>query len=139
MEQSAWECRCASRPRDRVAGQTDAGRIGAAPLAGLAGSPLEPRFRYWRGASGRRYLFSVFPAPGSCGGDAVPRFENAVSLAVARGAGDARVILAVVETGSLPDAPDGADALACGADEIHVHLLATSATERAAIRRDLLG
>ena len=111
----------------------------AAPLAGLAGSPLARRFRHWRGASGKRHLFSVFPV-GEPREDA-PRFAEAVVLAVGRDDAGVRRILAMDETGQLPelvyDSARFRDAIAAGADEIHVHLLTDSAEGRAALMRDL--
>ncbi len=114
---------------------------GDAPLAGLAGSALSGRFRHWRGASGQRYLFSVFPLDPTGSADDLPRFEDAVVLAVSRHDDGARHILAADETGVLPDlffASAGfRHAVAGGANEIHVHLLTERAPERAAMIRDL--
>ncbi len=107
--------------------------------AGLLGSALARRFLHWRGASGRRHLFSVFPL--GDGVDDSPRFEDAVVLAVARGpAGERRVVL-VDETGPLPDLFFAGGrfraAVARGANEIHVHLLAGDRAARVALVRDL--
>ena len=55
-----------------------------APLVGLEGSDLSARFRHWRGASGRRYLFSVFPLRSISASEGCPRYREAVILAVAR-------------------------------------------------------
>ncbi|RYC29131.1 hypothetical protein D3273_25590 [Lichenibacterium minor] len=115
----------------------------AAPLAGLAGTDLSRRFRHWRGRSGRRHLFSVFPVGEPLPGEDAPRFADAVVMAVGRDAAGAPRILALDETGALPDlfydsAPFRA-ALARGAEEIHVHLLADGPTARAAVLRDLDG
>ena len=115
----------------------------AAPLAGLAGTDLSRRFRHWRGTSGRRHLFSVFPVGEPAPGEDAPRFADAVVMAVGRDAGGAPCILALDETGPLPDlfydsAPFRA-ALAEGAHEIHVHLLAAGPAGRAAVLRDLDG
>ena len=151
-----------------------AGAPSAAPLAGLAGTDLSRRFRHWRGKSGRRHLFSVFPLSriawvdarnpaslprgieqGCVGepmqpcfeepapGEDAPRFAEAVVMAVGRDAEGAPRILALDETGPLPDlfydsAPFRA-ALAEGAHEIHVHLLADGPGGRAAVLRDLDG
>src|SRR5258708_4069122 len=62
-------------------------------LAILSDDPPEParnagfgdRFRYWRGASGRRYLFSLVPA------DALPDFRSVVVM-VAEHLADGRLI-----------------------------------------------
>ncbi len=111
------------------------------PLVGLAGSAVSSRFRHWRGASGRRYLFSVFPLDPIGSVDDLPRFEDAVVLAVSRRGDGGRRILAAEETGALPDlffASVGfRNAIAGGANEIHVHLLTAHACGRAAMIRDL--
>ncbi len=112
-----------------------------APLAGLAGTDLSRRFCYWRGSSGRRYLFSVFPlGQGRCA-DRCPRFEQAVVVAVAHRRDGDRQILFIGETGRHPDLFfEGGRlhrAIAAGANEIHVHLLAEDVRARAAIVRDL--
>ena len=113
----------------------------AAPLAGLAGTDLSRRFRHWRGASGKRHLFSVFPLGVPLPGEDAPRFADAVVMAVGRDADGVPRILALDETGPLPDLfYDSARfraAVAAGAEEIHVHLLADSASARAAVMRDL--
>jgi hypothetical protein len=113
----------------------------AAPLAGLAGTDLSRRFRHWRGASGKRHLFSVFPLGMPLPGEDAPRFAEAVIMAVGRDAAGVPCILALDETGPLPDLfYDSARfraAVAAGAEEIHVHLLAESAEARRAVLRDL--
>lgn len=113
----------------------------AAPLAGLAGTDLSRRFRHWRGASGRRHLFSVFPLGDPAPGEDAPRFADAVVMAVGRDAAGAPRILALDETGPLPDLFYASAlfraALARGAEEIHVHLLAEGPAARAAVLRDL--
>ncbi|MGI3903298.1 MAG: hypothetical protein ACRYGP_13395 [Janthinobacterium lividum] len=113
----------------------------AAPLAGLAGSDLSRRFRHWRGASGKRHLFSVFPLGAPLPGEDAPRFADAVVMAVGRDGGGVPRILALDETGPLPDlfyeSARFRDAVAAGAEEIHVHLLADSAPARAAVMHDL--
>lgn len=113
----------------------------AAPLAGLAGTDLSRRFRHWRGVSGKRHLFSVFPIGTPLPGEDAPRFADAVVMAVGRDTGGVPRILALDETGPLPDLfYDSARfraAVAAGAEEIHVHLLSESASARAAVMRDL--
>ena len=110
-------------------------------VAGLSGSILARRFRHWRGADGRRHLFSVFPVGPGAAVEDVPRFEDAVVLAVARDASGTRHILFADETGSLPDlffAGAGfRAAMAAAANEVHVHLLTETASGRAALLRDL--
>ncbi len=121
----------------------------ATPLAGLAGTELSRRFRHWRGASGRRHLFSVFPvvpawsSGGPASGEDAPRFADAVVMAVGRDAEGTPRILALDETGPLPDLFYDSSlfraALAEGAEEVHVHLLADGPAARSAVLRDLEG
>jgi hypothetical protein len=112
-----------------------ADRAGGSALAALAGTPLAKRFCSWTGLSGRRYVFSVYPAS-DC-----PAFCDAVMLAAVRDdAGRLRVV-SVRETGAFPE-PVVARAMrelrAFGASlEFHLHLLATSPAERAAAVADL--
>lgn len=114
---------------------------GESALAGLAGSDLSRRFRHWRGISGRRHLFSVFPVRDAGTGGELPRFSDAVVLAVGPGPCGERRILMIDDTGADPGPfYDGARlraALTAGADEIHVHLLTESRVGRAALIRDL--
>ena len=111
------------------------------PLVGLVGSDLSRRFLHWRGASGRRYLFSIFPVHRARSIDEASRFHDAVVLAVVRDAVGERRILVADETGPLPDlfytSARLRDAVAAGANEIHVHLLAEGAAGRAALLRDI--
>ncbi len=114
-----------------------------APLTGLAESELADRFRYWRGASGRRYLFSVFPVDGRRSLGDCPAYAQSVVMAVLRQADGRRRILHAGDTGHLPEAVLGgarlAAAMAAGANEIHLHLLAPETAARAAIVVDLMG
>ena len=119
------------------------GRDADTPLAGLAGSDLAGRFRHWRGLSGRRYLFSVFPLGARPALDRLPRYEQAVILAVRRDQDGTRTILLAADTGPMPDVLFGGhglhDAIASGANEIHMHLLADDGRARLAIVDDLEG
>jgi hypothetical protein len=112
-----------------------ADRLGASELAALAGTPLAERFCAWTGLSGRRYVFSVYPAS-DC-----PAFCDAVMLAAVRDdAGRARA-LSVCGTGAFPEpvvARAEREFRAYGASlELHLHLLASSPAERAAAIADL--
>ena len=78
------------------------------PLRTVRHSALTERFRFWRGASGRRYVCSVFPP------QAAPAYETAVALHVRRAPGGPVVV--AVRTGS-DTRPVPA------ADEIHIHLV----------------
>jgi hypothetical protein len=53
-------------------------RAGGSSLAALAGMPFSSRFCSWTGLSGRRYVFSVYPAS-TC-----PAFCDAILLAAVR-------------------------------------------------------
>ena len=132
-------------PRSEAAGSRLPDRRSALnqPLVGLVGSDLSRRFLHWRGVSGRRYLFSIFPLHRATSIDEAPRFHDAVVLAVARDAAGERRILVADETGALPDlfyaSAQLRDAVAAGANEIHVHLLTENNLGRAALLRDLDG
>jgi hypothetical protein len=105
------------------------------PLAALAGEALAPRFRSWRGASGRRYIVSVYDA------DACPAYCDAVLIAAAVDADGRRRPLALADTGVFPE-PVLARArrsLSQIAErvEFHLHLLAASSAQRRAALDDL--
>jgi hypothetical protein len=92
------------------------------------------RFWYWFGASGRRYIHSVYPA------DACPPLPGAVFLAVRR-IGNLRTVLKV---GRFPVTWDVKPGKSCAIDmanpavnEIHVHLLAKCEADAEAIVNDL--
>jgi hypothetical protein len=95
----------------------------------LAGSSSEPRFWYWFGASGRRYIHSIYPA-GQC-----PPLPGAVFIAVKR-TGTLRTAIAVGrfsvfwELGAVRETGPGVD-------EFHVHLLARDDEDAEAIADDL--
>jgi hypothetical protein len=124
-----------SRAAAWIAPVSDRQRARSAALAALAGTPISSRFCSWIGLSGRRYIFSVYPAS-DC-----PAFRDAVLLAVVRDmTGQRRAILAR-ETGAFPEpvvAEAQHDLKAFGpALELHLHLLATSPADRAAAVADL--
>lgn len=95
---------------------------------------LGDRFRYWRGASGRRYLFTEID------GAELADYRGAVAVEIEDRAGDeageGRVInlLEIDEDGGIRRHPVGFNAEPSAA---FVHLLATSAAERQAILLDL--
>jgi hypothetical protein len=106
----------------------------SAPLRALAGEALAARFRSWRGVSGRRYIFSVFDRQ-SC-----PAYEHVVAMIVARDPDGERRIMFIDDTGSFPDLALAKAMMGIPAEpevEFHVHLLATSRPERAAMIADL--
>ncbi len=101
-----------------------------------AGCPQQDRFWYWYGASGTRYIHSVYEI------DSAPLLPGAVYIAARRI--DERTRQAVA-CGTITPA-DIADAArffamlrAAGAEELHVHLLAACPAEATGIRKDLEG
>jgi hypothetical protein len=104
-------------------------------LAALAGMPISSRFCSWVGLSGRRYVFSVYPAS-DC-----PAFRDAVLLTVVRDMTGQRRVVSVRETGAFPEpvvARAKREYRVFGPGlEFHLHLLAASAAERAATLADL--
>ena len=122
---AAWMAPASDRP-DTARG---------AALAALAGMPISSRFCSWIGRSGKRYVFSVYPA------SACPAFRDAVLLAVVRDmTGEPRAVLAR-DTGAFPQpvvARAQRELKAFGPGlELHLHLLAASPAERAAAVADL--
>ena len=105
------------------------------PLAALADEPLSPRFYAWRGASGRRYIASVYEAR------ACPAYCDAALIAVARQSDGRRRIVALADTGVFPEPVVArlAETFAPTAErlEFHLHLLAETASERRAALDDL--
>src|SRR5450631_4092943 len=65
----------------------------SAPLSFLAGERLGARYRFWRGASGRRFMFSVYTS------DACPAYDRAVLVGAAVEPDGARRILFIADTG----------------------------------------
>jgi hypothetical protein len=92
------------------------------------------RFWYWFGASGRRYIHSVYPA------DACPPLPGAVFLAVKR-IGNLRTVLDVDRFAATFDVKPGEGCnIKIGnpaVNEIHVHLLAKCEADAEAIANDL--
>jgi hypothetical protein len=106
------------------------------PLASLNRTGLEKLFHNWLGASGRRYVCSVYSIGES------PPFDcrRAVIAAVRRNASGA-AILFTFQPGANEERDDfrlwTQRARASGASEWHVHLLAETPEERAGVLRDL--
>lgn len=107
----------------------------AEPLAALIDEPLSPRFCAWRGASGRRYIASVYEA---C---ACPAYCDAALIAVAVDPDGRRRILALADTGVFPEPVVArlaqTHAPIAGRLEFHLHLLAETSAERRAALDDL--
>ncbi len=107
------------------------------PLAALDRTGLEDLFRVWFGASGRRYICSVYPV------GAPPAFDcgRAVVAAVRK---HAKALEPSAEIAFVfqPAADDDLGvwerkARQCGANEWHVHLLAETAAARDFAASDL--
>ena len=93
-------------------------------------------FHYWRGASGRRYLHSVYtligcPALPRANYILVRRYEDGRRLALAFGQ-------AKDEAATLNLAHLRHEGAKCGANEVHIHLLAETADERLLVEADLV-
>lgn len=101
------------------------------PFSG--GSESEPGFWYWHGASGRRYIHSVY-SPDTC-----PPLPGAVFLAVRR-LGTIRTVLGAgrfVGLWGVNIAQSTTRWRDLGANEIHVHLLSRDDQEAQAVAADL--
>lgn len=113
-----------------------------ARLSALSEGALSDRFCFWRGRSGRRYVFSVYQTS-DAGEPDVPRYTEAVMIAARRGDDGRRRILRVGRTGRLSElmvsVSERADRFDEDADEVHFHLLARGNAEREAIVSDLAG
>lgn len=114
------------------------------PQWGLADEPalvcseaaFAQAFHYWRGASGRRYLHSVYSLIGC------PALPRANYILVRRYDDGTRAALAFGqtrdETASLNLAHLRHQGAKCGANEVHIHLLAKTAQARAQVEDDLI-
>lgn len=113
-------------------------RIGETHLAALQGSALEKRYCAWHGGSGRRYVMSVYPVERGAPDAGVPGFEGFILVPVAYRTGQ-RVVLGVTGIEREGDRQLAvAEAIARGAHEWHVHLLAAERSDRRAAVADLL-
>jgi hypothetical protein len=109
---------------------------GSPITADLPSDPsFKDRFWYWTGASGRKYIHSVY------GLEDVPPLPGAIFVAVRR-EGPLRIVTAIGRFTPFWDGTlAGRDLAAFGAegvDEIHVHLLAKSPEVAAAVLEDLM-
>lgn len=93
---------------------------------------LKDRFWYWHGASGKKYIHSIYPA--TC----CPPLPGAIYVAVRR-AGSVRTAVAVGRVPNFQACAMDASLMPRdeGATEIHVHLLANDPLNAAAILQDL--
>ncbi len=96
---------------------------------------FDQAFHYWRGASGRRYLHSVFTLIGC------PALPRANYILVRRYDNGTRVALAFGQTKddavTLNLAHLRHEGAKIGANEVHIHLLAETAEDRADVEADL--
>jgi hypothetical protein len=104
-------------------------------LAALAGMPFSARFCSWTGISGRRYVFSTYPAS-TC-----PAFCYAVLLAAVRDCLGRLRVVSVRDTGAFPEpvivrAQREFRNFGRGL-EFHLHLLPSSPEDRTATIADL--
>ena len=109
--------------------------LGGSALAALGGTTLASRFVSWAGLSGRRYVFSVYPAA-DC-----PAFSDAILLATICDADGRRRVARIRNTGAFPEpvlarARHDLEDLGRGL-EFHLHLLPSTAAERQAAIADL--
>ncbi|MEZ5829360.1 MAG: hypothetical protein R3D30_00940 [Hyphomicrobiales bacterium] len=105
------------------------------PARVCAEAAFSQAFHYWRGASGRRYLHSVYtllgcPALPQANYILVRRYEDGTREAIAFG----QTIDDAITLNLAHLRHEGAK---CGANEVHVHLLADTAHERALVESDL--
>ena len=106
-------------------------------LASLRTHALRDGYHAWHGASGRRYVASVFPFDSSARDAGLPAFEAFVLIAaVADGTRRVARRVEVIEWGSVRHRAVAA-AIEDGVEEWHVHLLGGSRAEREAIAADL--
>jgi hypothetical protein len=95
-----------------------------------------PRFHFWSGASGKRYVHTVYSLF-DC-----PPLEDANYILVRHGDTATRTVLAIgrllnqCAMTNLAEIRHHASVL--GADEVHVHLLAASSQEAQAVETDLI-
>lgn len=106
------------------------------PALVCAEAAFHQAFHYWRGASGRRYLHSVYALIGC------PALPRANYILVRRYEDGRRVALAFGQTkddaATLNLAHLRHEGAKRGANEVHVHLLAETAEDRASVEADLL-
>jgi len=112
------------------------------PLASLSGGRLSQKFQAWQGGSGQRYICSVFALHDSAAMDMVAAYSDAVVLIVRRDLAGVPTLVAIGDTGAWPElfwhGTDFAAMRAGGADEVHIHLMAETASARQSVMDDLL-
>jgi hypothetical protein len=120
---------------DYRSGRNAVGDLGVASAVQPGAANLADRFQFWSGASGRRYVhtvYSLFECP------AIPAGNY---ILIHRDAEGRRLVLAVGRVGhsatSLNLAEIRRRGAALGANEVHVHLLAPNAKLSRFIESDL--
>ncbi|MBQ0818347.1 MAG: hypothetical protein QNK17_09795 [Hyphomicrobiaceae bacterium] len=105
------------------------------PALVCAETEFAQAFHYWRGASSQRYLHSVYSLLGC------PALPQANYILVRRHEDGTREALAFGQTKadavSLNLAHLRHEGAKCGANEVHVHLLADTAGDRTLVEADL--
>lgn len=100
-------------------------------------SALTHDFTFWRGATGTRYVHTIYPLL-EC-----PELPAANVLLVRRHAMGRAEVMHICRVEHVAQSLNLAEvrqtAARLGANEVHVHLLAAGAPERATIERDLAG
>lgn len=93
---------------------------------------LKDRFWYWHGASGKKYIHSIYPA------NCCPPLPGAIYVAVNR-VGSVRKAIAIGRVASFQACAIGSPSVhqTNGVTEIHVHLLASDPMVAGNILRDL--
>lgn len=110
---------------------------GEAPLASLRDEAVASRFHAWTGASGRRYVATIYLLDRSRPHAGLPDFDRFVLIpAVRRGHGRLPSTILAVERESDKRFAIAA-ALANQVSEWHVHLLAARRSDRAAVVADI--
>jgi len=108
---------------------------GEEPATISATGEIGQNYHYWRGATGRRYLHTVFPLL-DC-----PEIPKANYIIVACSGNGARQALEIGQTfdraGSLNLAHLRQRAAQLGASEIHIHVLAETPSGRNSVEADL--
>lgn len=115
------------------------GNVKSVPAAILAGgssqSEQSPRFHFWSGASGKRYVHTVYSLF-DC-----PPVGLANYVLVRRSPNGQRTLLAVGRVAHQAASQNLAEirqrGATLGADEVHVHFLAASANDAQAVEVDL--
>ena len=117
--------------RPAAAGGESCGRA----IAALSQTPFAGRFACWQGLTGKSYVFSVY-ALADC-----PAFCDAVVVAVARDERGEPRMLAAFDTGAFPEPVLARAQREFGrwrdGVELHVHLLARTASDRRDALADL--